>query len=86
MSKFEEYIKEYYVTEEELGQIMDVSPERLRDLRSHHVQGKQKFIDFTKLSHKRVVYHFSNVIEWLNDQPTNSFGINRDDPDKEVSD
>jgi len=82
MSAFEKFIDENFVTEEQLGKLLDVSPERLRDLRSHHVQGKQKFIDFIKLSHKRVIYGMNDVRNWMLEQPLNSFGINKNGLDE----
>ena len=77
-----ELLEKYYVTEEELANALGVGPERLRDLRSHHITGKQKFINFIKPSNKQVFYHIDDVMEWLHKQKVYSFGINKDDPDE----
>jgi len=83
---FTEELQERFVTENELAKLLDVSPERMRDLRSHHVQGKQAFIDFIKPSNKVVLYEKINVVNWLNSLKGNSFGSAKDSPDEEVSD
>jgi len=81
---FTEELQERFVTESELAKLLDVSPERMRDLRSHHVQGKQKFIDFIKPSNKVVLYEKINVTNWLNDLQDFSFGSAKEDPDENV--
>jgi hypothetical protein len=72
-----EYLKEYWITETELAVFLNVDPKRIRDLRSHHVTGKQKFIDFIKPTDKCVLYDVHKVYEWLKDQDLNSFGKNK---------
>ena len=80
---FNEYFSGMYVTEKELAKLLDVSPERMRDLRSHHVQGKQEFIDFVKPSNKVVLYEKINVVNWLNNLKGYSFGSAKEDPDND---
>jgi len=76
------YMEENYVTEDELAEFLSLSLERLRDLRSHHITGKQKFIDFVKPSNKRILYHIDDVMKWLESHEVYSFGSAKEDPDE----
>ena len=80
---FEKLIAERYVTEEELMKLLEVSPERMRDLRSLHINGKQKFIDHIKISSKCVLYGIHDVENWMQEQKLYSFGTAKEDPDKQ---
>ena len=80
-SAFDE-VKQLYVTEEELASLLGVEQKRIRDLRSHHIQGKQRFISHIKPTSKCILYEKQEVIGWLKDQKVYSFGIAKTDPDK----
>ena len=71
-------IKEQFITEQELADLLNVDPTRVRDLRSHHVQGKKEFIDHIKPSSKCVLYHYKDVIKWLRSSDLCSFGKNKE--------
>ena len=71
-------VREMYITENELVSLLKVDPKRLRDLRSHHTQGKEQFINFIKPSGKQVLYLLEDVIEYLECCPKLSFGTNKD--------
>lgn len=75
-----EYMKEEYVTEEELIQILGSSPERIRDLRSHHINGKQEFIDHFKPAKSCILYLTEDVKKFLQREKY-SFGIAVKDPE-----
>ena len=79
----EKLIAERYVTEEELMKLLEVSPERMRDLRSLHINGKQKFIDHIKLSSKCVLYGIHDVNDWMLEHKLYSFGTAKEDPNKQ---
>ncbi len=66
-------IRELYVTEEELAELLNVDSKRIRDLRSHHNTGKEKFIDHIKPSGKSRLYPIEAVMEYLNDLPVVEF-------------
>jgi len=84
MSTLLEYIQEMYISEQELASFLGVEPKRIRDLRSYHIQGKQKFIDHIKPTSKAILYERSEVLNYLKNQKVYSFGIAKTDPDKEV--
>lgn len=69
-------INEQFITEAELANLLGVDPKRIRDLRSHHVKGKQRFIDHIKPTSKCVLYRYETVLEWLEKTDTCSFGKN----------
>jgi len=80
-------IAELYISEIEMAQLLNVDPKRIRDLRSHHMQGKQEFIDHIKPTGKCVLYKLQEVLDWLNAAETCSFGKNKDTSEpKKVSD
>jgi hypothetical protein len=68
-------IKNSYVTEEELAEILRVDTKRIRDLRSHHVNGKQQFINHIKPTSKCIFYRVEDVMNFLSNQNVCSFGI-----------
>jgi hypothetical protein len=74
MPKAIDYIKEQYVTESELIQLLMVDAKRIRDLRSNHVTGKRKFIDHIKPTSKSILYRLEDVLQYLEGQKVNSFG------------
>lgn len=76
MTKAIDILKEEYITEQELAGFLNVDPKRIRDLRSHHVTGKQEFINHIKPTGKCVLYKVDDVVHWLNSLDTCSFGIN----------
>jgi len=71
-----ERLKEEYLTEVELAEFLNVDTKRIRDLRSHHITGKQKFINHIKPTSKCILYQYKDIIKWLNDLKECSFGIN----------
>jgi len=79
---FTEQFKEEYVTEAELAVALGVDTKRLRDLRSHHTNGKQKFITHIKPTSKCILYRTEDVMNWLRDSKLYSFGVAKDDPDE----
>jgi len=70
-------IMEQYVTEDELAELLNVDSKRIRDLRSHHVTGRAKFIDHIKPSGKQRLYQLNNVLQYLSVCPVCSFGSNK---------
>ena len=82
MSEAMDFVMENYVTEAELTKLLGVDHKRIRDLRSHHVKGKQKFINHIKPTSKCVLYDKQEVRGYLVDQKVHSFGISKTDPDK----
>ena len=72
-------IEEMYLTEEDLAKLLNVDSKRIRDLRSHHITGKAKFIDHIKPSGKQRLYHIENVIQFLKDCPVYFFGSNKNE-------
>ena len=74
MTKAIDLIKERYVTESELIQLLMVDANRIRDLRSNHSTGKRRFIDHIKPTSKSVLYRLEDVLQYLESQRINSFG------------
>ena len=66
-------IREVYVTEEELADLLNVDSKRIRDLRSHHNTGKEEFIDHIKPSGKSRLYPIEAVVKYLNNLPMVKF-------------
>ena len=58
-------LAELYMTEEELASLFGVAPERIRDLRSHHNTGKQKFMESHKVSAKCHLYHINDILDYI---------------------
>ena len=82
-----ERLREKYITEEELAELLNVDIKRLRDLRSHHLRGKSEFINHIKPSGKCVLYAYMDVVKWLKETNVCSFGMSQDEScDLEVSD
>jgi len=71
-------IKEQFISEEELANLFNVDPKRIRDLRSHHMRGKQRFIDHYKPSGKSVLYRYEDVLEWIEQTDVCTFGKTED--------
>ena len=69
-----EKLKEIFITEDELANLLGIDPKRIRDLRSYHMKGKQQFIDHIKPSAKCVLFHYGDVLNWLNNCDVCSFG------------
>jgi len=67
-------IKEEYITEAELAELLNVDTKRVRDLRSNHITGKQAFIDHIKPTSKCILYHVDSVLEYLKGRHISSFG------------
>lgn len=80
-----DYMKEQFVTEAELMVILGCSPERIRDLRSHHINGKQNFIDHFKPAKSCILYLTEDVKKFL-EREKFSFGIALENSGQEVSD
>jgi len=72
-----ERLKDEYITEEELAEFFGVDPKRIRDLRSHHMTGKQKFIDHIKPTRKCKLYLYKDVLKFLENCEICSFGIGK---------
>ena len=84
MSTLLEYIQEMYISEQELAGFLGVEPKRIRDLRSYHIQGKQKFINHIKPTSKAILYERSEVLDYLKNQKIYYFGIAKTGLDREV--
>ena len=76
-------IKENYVSEAELVELLNVDSKRLRDLRSNHVTGKRAFINHIKPTSKSILYKLEDVLEYLGTQTVCSFGSNDSQDDDE---
>ena len=74
-------LKEKYISEYQLAELLNVDTKRIRDLRSYHVQGKIEFINHIKPSNKSVLYRLEDVEKWLEHLTVLSFGINANDPE-----
>jgi len=72
-------IKEMYVTEKELADLLNVDSKRIRDLRSHHNTGRAEFINHIKPSGKQRLYRIEDVVQFLKDCPICSFGSNKNE-------
>ncbi len=70
-------LREEYITEDELAEFFGVDPKRIRDLRSYHVTGKQRFIDHIKPTSKCKLYKYVDVMKFLEECETLSFGIGK---------
>ena len=73
-------IKELYINEIELAELLNVETKRIRDLRSHHTTGKKKFIDHIKPSSKSILYRLEDVLMYLETRTIHSFG--KESPDE----
>ena len=67
-------IRMQYITESELSELLNVDTKRIRDLRSSHINGKQKFIDHIKPTSKSILYRLQDVFTYLESQKIHSFG------------
>ena len=76
-------IKETYVSEAELVELLNVDSKRLRDLRSNHVTGKRAFINHIKPTSKSILYRVEDVLAYLATQTICSFGSNDNQDDDE---
>ena len=76
-------IKELYINESELADLFNIDVKRLRDLRSHHVQGKIEFIDHIKPSQRCVLYRYEDVLEYIENSGLCSFGKNKECQDSD---
>ncbi len=76
-------IYERSITESELAGLLQLDPKRIRDLRSFHNTGKQKFIDHVKLTGKTRLYKYEDVLAYLESAPFISFGKGDINPDSE---
>lgn len=74
MAKAIDMIREQYITEHELSELLGVDSKRIRDLRSFHVNGKTRFIDHIKPSGRCQLYRYEDVLSFLKSQPICSFG------------
>jgi len=70
-----EQLKEEYITEDELATFLNVDTKRIRDLRSHHVTGKQEFINHIKPTGRCRLYLYEDVLKFLENCEICSFGI-----------
>ena len=73
-----EKIREQFVTESELAELLGVDSKRIRDLRSFHVNGKTRFIDHIKPSGRCQLYRYEDVLSFLESQEVCSFGKDAD--------
>ena len=69
-----DYIKEQYITENELSELLNVDIKRIRDLRSNHATGKQEFINHIKPTSRSILYRTQDVFKYLENQKIYSFG------------
>jgi len=76
-----EQLKEEYITEQELAEFLSVDTKRIRDLRSHHVTGKQEFINHIKPTGRCRLYRYKDVYNFLLNCEIYSFGMSNTNPD-----
>ena len=76
-------IKENYVNEAELAELLNVDNKRLRDLRSNHVTGRRAFINHIKPTSKSILYRVEDVLAYLSTRTIYSFGSNDNQDDDE---
>ena len=76
-----ERLRDEYITEDELATFLNVDTKRIRDLRSHHVTGKQEFINHIKPTGRCRLYRYKDVLKFLENCEIYSFGITNADPD-----
>jgi len=67
-------VKEDYISESELTELLNVDSKRIRDLRSHHITGKRQFIDHIKPTSRCVLYPLEKVLHYLENCQICSFG------------
>ena len=67
-------IRELYVSEAELADLLNIDTKRLRDLRSNHITGKHKFIDHYKPTSRSILYKLEDVLNFLEKSRKFSFG------------
>jgi len=72
-------LREEYITEEELANFLGVDTKRIRDLRSHHLNGKFEFIDHIKPTSKCILYYLEDVLKYLHNCKDFSFGIAKEE-------
>jgi hypothetical protein len=71
-------IREQYITEVELATLFGVAPERVRDLRSAHKNGKIEFIPVSDVSAKEHLYHIDDVLAYIESRKSAPFVANKD--------
>ena len=74
MAKAIDIIKEKFITENELANLLGVDLKRIRDLRSNHIKGKQMFINHIKPTSKCILYKLEDVLSFLETCSSFSFG------------
>jgi hypothetical protein len=73
-----EQIREQYLTEVEVANLFGVAPERIRDLRSAHKNGKLEFIPVSGVSAKEHLYHINDVLAFIESRKCAPFVANKD--------
>jgi len=76
-------IRASFLTESEVAALLNVDGSRIRDLRSHHVTGKLRFIDHIKPTTKCVLYRYEDVLAYMDAQDICSFGVNKNGLDED---
>lgn len=59
-----EKIKGIFLNQNELADLLNVSPDRIRDLRSHHKK-KKNFIDSYQPTARSVFFHVDDVLKYI---------------------
>ena len=83
MASAYERIKEHYMTESEVADLLNIDTKRIRDLRSYHVNGRERFIDHIKPSSRCPLFKVEDVFVYLENQRKHSFGIGKLFPEDE---
>ena len=65
MSSAYDKLKEQYLTEVEVANLLGIATERVRDLRSNQNTGKQSFIPVSNVSAKCHLYHIDDILQYI---------------------
>lgn len=64
MATAREKIKGIFLNQNELADLLNVSPDRIRDLRSHHKK-KKNFIDSYQPTARCTLFHIDDVLKYI---------------------
>ena len=73
MSSAYDKLKEQYLTEVEVANLLGIAPERARDLRSNQNTGKLAFIPVSNVSAKCHLYHIDDILQYIRSKKVRSF-------------
>ena len=67
-------VKNKYMTQEELAKLLNITTERIRDLRSNHATGKAEFMVSYQPTSKAVFFDVNDVLEYIHKHKTSKNG------------